>query len=175
MKSQIHRLGDVLDDYCTACRLLMNHAVVGMVKDKIKKVRCQTCMLEHSYRFGRLPKKRDTKAALYKKVSESAPQERPNDSAQGVGQNSDGPNRRPRSHSLAAQLGVRKQRPTEVISPSVQIQPPRGKLNRSQRPGGQSRRQRKDPMVDPQGWMGKGKLHFGKKDRNRGPRNRGRR
>jgi hypothetical protein len=49
------RLGDVIDDYCPRCRLIMNHGVVGMIGDEVKKVRCNTCMSEHQFRHGRLP------------------------------------------------------------------------------------------------------------------------
>ena len=52
------RLGDVIDDYCPRCRLIMNHGVVGMVGDEVRKVRCNTCITEHLYRHGRLPKRR---------------------------------------------------------------------------------------------------------------------
>jgi hypothetical protein len=52
------RLGDVIDDYCPRCRLIMNHGVVGMVGDEVKKVRCNTCISEHVYRQGRLPASR---------------------------------------------------------------------------------------------------------------------
>ena len=52
------RLGDVVDDYCTRCRLVMNHGVVGLVGSEIKRVRCNTCMTEHAFRHGRLPRPR---------------------------------------------------------------------------------------------------------------------
>jgi hypothetical protein len=52
------RLGDVIDDYCTRCRRLMNHGIVGMVGDDVAKVRCNTCQSEHAYKHGRLPKRR---------------------------------------------------------------------------------------------------------------------
>jgi hypothetical protein len=54
------RLGDVVDDYCPRCRLLMNHGVVGMVGEEIRKVRCNTCLSEHMFRHGRLPARRRT-------------------------------------------------------------------------------------------------------------------
>ena len=54
------RLGDVIDDYCPRCRLIMNHGVVGMVGDEVKKVRCNTCLSEHQFRHGRLPSARKT-------------------------------------------------------------------------------------------------------------------
>lgn len=169
MEPPKHRLGDVVDDYCTRCRLLMNHAVVGMVEEKVKKVRCQTCLFEHSYRHGRLPKKRDQKGALYKQVLDSIVQERHPGAAKpeetppaetrnqpeaGAAEGRSPQRRRPRSHSLAAQLGVKKARPAEPVSPSVQRQPQHGK--------GQSWRPRRDPGgVDPRKWMEPGKLFFG--------------
>jgi len=52
------RLGDVIDDYCPKCRLIMNHGVAGMVGDEVRKVRCNTCISEHVYKHGRLPKRR---------------------------------------------------------------------------------------------------------------------
>jgi hypothetical protein len=52
------RLGDVIDDYCTRCRMLMNHGIVGMVGDDVAKVRCNTCQFEHTYKHGRIPKRR---------------------------------------------------------------------------------------------------------------------
>ena len=58
MEGRRVRLGDVIDDYCTRCRLIMNHGVVGMVGDEVAKVRCNTCQSEHAYKHARLPKKR---------------------------------------------------------------------------------------------------------------------
>ncbi len=52
------RLGDVIDDYCPKCRLIMNHGVAGMVGDEVRKVRCNTCISEHVYKHGQLPKRR---------------------------------------------------------------------------------------------------------------------
>src|SRR5262245_49067331 len=52
------RLGDVIDDYCTKCRMIMNHGIVGMVGDDVAKVRCNTCQSEHAFKHGRLPKRR---------------------------------------------------------------------------------------------------------------------
>ena len=63
------RLGDVLDDYCTRCRLLTNHSVVAIVEDAVKKVRCRTCNHEHDYRQGQGgAKKKTTKASAYEQV-----------------------------------------------------------------------------------------------------------
>ncbi len=60
MEGRRVRLGDDIDDYCARCRLIMNHGVVGMVGDAVKKVRCQTCKFEHDYRRGQLPSRRKT-------------------------------------------------------------------------------------------------------------------
>ena len=63
------RLGDVVDDYCPRCRLIMNHGVVGMVGDDVKKVRCNTCLSEHQFRHGRLPaRKRKETERLFDEV-----------------------------------------------------------------------------------------------------------
>ncbi len=47
------RLGDIIDDYCTRCRLLTNHSVVAMLDASVRKVRCRTCQHEHEYRQGK--------------------------------------------------------------------------------------------------------------------------
>jgi len=52
------RIGDVIDDYCTRCRLIMNHGVAAMVGDDVRKVRCNTCMSEHLYKHGKVPARR---------------------------------------------------------------------------------------------------------------------
>src|SRR5882672_2153099 len=63
------RLGDVIDDYCPHCRLIMNHGVVGMIGDEVRKVRCNTCLTEHVYKHARLPKrKRNATAKLFNEV-----------------------------------------------------------------------------------------------------------
>ncbi len=68
------RLGDVIDDYCPRCRLIMNHGVVGMVGDEVKKVRCNTCLSEHQYRNGRLPTRRSSeKKKLFEEVLKGMP------------------------------------------------------------------------------------------------------
>jgi len=60
-----HRIGDVVDDYCPHCKLLMNHGIIAVAGDEILKVRCNTCMNEHPYRHGRGPKKKDPVKAAY--------------------------------------------------------------------------------------------------------------
>lgn len=68
MKDRPARLGDVIDDWCSRCRLLMNHGVVGIVGREIKKVRCHTCYFEHPYRHGRAGKPQDRKHREMKKL-----------------------------------------------------------------------------------------------------------
>jgi len=68
------RLGDVVDDYCSRCRLIMNHGVVGMVGDEVKKVRCNTCLWEHQFRHGQLPASRKkARSKLFEEVLKGIP------------------------------------------------------------------------------------------------------
>ena len=55
------RLGDVIDDYCPRCRLLMNHDVASMTGSEVAKVTCRTCHNTHDYRHAQVPAKRKTK------------------------------------------------------------------------------------------------------------------
>jgi hypothetical protein len=78
------RLGDVVDDYCSRCRLLSNHAIAAIVDDAIKQTRCSTCDFEHPYKDGKLPvrrAKKDATSALYKQVldnvAEAVPEDQP--------------------------------------------------------------------------------------------------
>jgi hypothetical protein len=69
MEQRRVRLGDVIDDYCPRCRLVMNHGVVGMIDDDVKKVRCNTCLSEHQFRHGKLPaRRRNEKGKLFEEV-----------------------------------------------------------------------------------------------------------
>lgn len=52
------RLGDLIDDYCPRCRLLLNHAVASIMDAKVVKVICKTCYTEHAYRHGEGGKKK---------------------------------------------------------------------------------------------------------------------
>jgi len=69
METRRVRLGDVIDDYCPSCRLIMNHGVVGMVGDDVRKVRCNTCLSEHVYKHNRLPaRRRNATGKLFEEV-----------------------------------------------------------------------------------------------------------
>lgn len=52
------RLGDLIDDYCPRCRLLLNHAVASIMESQVVKVICKTCYTEHAYRHGENGKKK---------------------------------------------------------------------------------------------------------------------
>ena len=67
------RLGDVIDDYCSRCRLLTNHSIVALVNGHPAKVHCRTCYNEHPYRQGKAPEKRKStaKAKLFDEVLSS--------------------------------------------------------------------------------------------------------
>jgi hypothetical protein len=73
MEERKVRLGDVVDDYCSRCRLLMNHGVMAVANNEILKVRCNTCMNEHPYRKGKGPKKKDPVKAAYEELMSKMP------------------------------------------------------------------------------------------------------
>ena len=50
MSDRAPRLGDVIDDYCPRCRLLLNHDVTSLVGTEVAKVTCRTCHNTHDYR-----------------------------------------------------------------------------------------------------------------------------
>ena len=88
MMDTIPRLGDLIDDFCPRCRLLLNHAVASLVEGKVVKVVCQTCHSEHPYKHGEVPvkKKKPARATLFDQVltkaapaaeEEPAPEEAP--------------------------------------------------------------------------------------------------
>lgn len=58
MTESTPRLGDLIDDYCPRCRLLLNHAVASLVGRQVVKVICQTCHSEHPYRNAEVPTKK---------------------------------------------------------------------------------------------------------------------
>jgi hypothetical protein len=76
------RLGDVVDDYCSRCRLLSNHAIAAIVDDVIKQTRCSTCDFEHAYKDGKLPvrrTKKDATSTLYQQVLDNVTDGAPDD------------------------------------------------------------------------------------------------
>ena len=69
MSDRPQRLGDVIDDYCPRCRLLLNHDISSLAGTEIAKVTCRTCHNSHDYRHAQVPtrrksKKNDTKSLM---------------------------------------------------------------------------------------------------------------
>jgi hypothetical protein len=70
------RLGDVIDDYCPRCRLLLNHDIASLVGSEVAKVTCRTCYNTHDYRKGDVPKRKarkDDKKQLMDQVLATLP------------------------------------------------------------------------------------------------------
>lgn len=70
------RLGDVVEDYCPRCRLLLNHDITSLAGAEVAKVTCRTCYNVHDYRHGLVPKRRpkkDEKAKLMEQVLAGLP------------------------------------------------------------------------------------------------------
>ena len=58
------RVGDLVDDYCPRERRLSNHAIVALVGEDVRVVRCTTCDTEHDYRGGKVPVSRKKPSAV---------------------------------------------------------------------------------------------------------------
>ena len=58
MSERAPRLGDVVDDYCPRCRLLLNHDVAALLEGQVAKVTCRTCFNTHDYRHAQEPARR---------------------------------------------------------------------------------------------------------------------
>jgi hypothetical protein len=71
------RLGDVIDDYCPRCRLLLNHDVASLFEATVAKVTCRTCFNTHDFRNAQVPAKRkarkDEKKSLIDQVLAGMP------------------------------------------------------------------------------------------------------
>jgi hypothetical protein len=59
----ITRVGDVVDDYCSRCRLLTNHTVMAMVGEEVRKVICRTCDFTHDYKHAKGAEKKTKPSA----------------------------------------------------------------------------------------------------------------
>lgn len=63
------RLGDVIDDHCSKCRLVTNHSVVSIVDGEPARTKCRTCDSEHRYRKAKGGRKKpSSKADLFAEV-----------------------------------------------------------------------------------------------------------
>jgi hypothetical protein len=72
-EEQTLRLGDLIDDYCPRCKLLLNHAIASMMDGQAVKVICKTCYTEHAFRHGEGGKKKTPAGmTLFEQVLSSA-------------------------------------------------------------------------------------------------------
>jgi Zn-finger nucleic acid-binding protein len=62
------KLGDVIDDYCPRCRLLLNHDVASLYGGEVAKVTCRTCFNTHDYRHAQVPARRSSRKKEDKKT-----------------------------------------------------------------------------------------------------------
>jgi len=67
------RLGDVIDDYCTRCKLLLDHAIQAIAGDEVQTVVCKTCMTTHPYRHGKGGRKKGAKQSLFEQILAKRP------------------------------------------------------------------------------------------------------
>jgi len=67
MQDRPQRLGDIIDDYCPRCRLLLNHDVAALHEGTVAKVTCRTCHNSHDYRHAQVPAKRKSRKEQEKK------------------------------------------------------------------------------------------------------------
>ena len=69
MEDREIRLGDLIEDYCARCRLVLDHDVASMVGPQVAKVICRTCYTEHVFHHGQAGKKSSNpKATLFDQV-----------------------------------------------------------------------------------------------------------
>jgi hypothetical protein len=68
MPDRAPRLGDVIDDYCPTCRLLLNHDVAALMDAVVAKVTCRTCHNTHDFRNAQVPTRRKAKKAEAKSL-----------------------------------------------------------------------------------------------------------
>jgi hypothetical protein len=78
MADRAPRLGDVIDDYCPRCRLLLNHDVTSLFDELVAKVTCRTCHNTHDYRHAQVPprrgvRKKEDKKSLIEQVLATLP------------------------------------------------------------------------------------------------------
>jgi hypothetical protein len=67
------RLGDTIDDYCSRCKLVLDHAVQSLQGETIQTVVCNTCMHSHAYRHGKAGRKKSSKKSLFDQILEKRP------------------------------------------------------------------------------------------------------
>lgn len=76
--TSVYQIGEVTDDYCTSCHLLLSHDIASVVNNEIAKTTCRTCYNTHDYKHGKVPrkpaKKVETKQSLMDQVLRNMPQ-----------------------------------------------------------------------------------------------------
>lgn len=67
------RLGDLVDDYCSRCKLVMNHGIMALDGEVILKVQCNTCLNDHPYRRGKAPRRKDPVKSAFDELMAKLP------------------------------------------------------------------------------------------------------
>ena len=67
------RLGATIEDYCSRCKLLLDHAIQAMAGEAIQAVVCKTCMSNHNFRHGKIPKRKAGKQSLLDQILAKKP------------------------------------------------------------------------------------------------------
>jgi hypothetical protein len=62
------RLGDDIDDHCSACKRTTDHSIVSMMGEEVLRTRCRTCNSEHKYRHNKSRSKEMTAKEAFDKV-----------------------------------------------------------------------------------------------------------
>jgi len=63
----VNNAGNEIDSYCTKCKMTLNHRIVALVGDTVKRVECLTCRGQHNYRPP--PEKKPAKKKRASKAS----------------------------------------------------------------------------------------------------------
>ena len=62
------RLGDDIDDHCSACKRTTDHSIVSMIGEEVLRTRCRTCNSEHKYRHNKSRSKEMTAKEAFDRV-----------------------------------------------------------------------------------------------------------
>jgi hypothetical protein len=108
-EEQALRLGDLIDDYCPRCKLLLNHAIASMMDGQAVKVICKTCYTEHAFRHGEGGKKKTPAGmTLFEQVLSSAAPAPPAESVEPAA-----PGKKKKKAAPARYISRRKERPSK--------------------------------------------------------------
>ena len=73
-EARTYRLGDDIEDWCSRCRGISNHAVSALLDGAVLKVHCRACLSEHKFRHGKGGKSREKeRQKLFDEVLKSSP------------------------------------------------------------------------------------------------------